>query len=54
MFVLTEDAFVELMERDARKQIQRAIMLLEFANVDQEKINGEGQTKDAFLVKCAS
>ena len=53
MFVLTEDAFVELMGRDARKQIQRVIMYLEFANADQERINGEDLTKDAFLVKYA-
>ena len=52
-FVLMVDAFVELMGRDVQRRIQRAIILLEFANADQERINGEGRTKDASLGKCA-
>ena len=52
-FVLMVDAFVELMGRDVQRRIQRAIILLEFANADQERINGEDLTKDAFLAKCA-
>ena len=52
-FVLMVDAFVELMGRDVQRRIQRAIILLEFANADQERIDGEDLTKDAFLVKCA-